>query len=106
MAKEQLHHWGRYILLAVVIIFGTGGWVNTVRSNTQDIDKLQDKTEILQDDVHTLELNNKDLVNISKNTLDVLIQVNSKLETITNTQTDQAIIQAINSTKLETLTKD
>lgn len=105
MAKE-LHIWGRYILLAIVIIFGTGGWVVTVRSNTNDIGKLQEKTEILQEDVHVLELNNKDLTNISKNTLNVLVQVNAKLETITKTQTDQAVIQAVNSTKLESLTKD
>lgn len=106
MAKEQLHNWGRYILLAIVIIFGTGGWVVTVRSNTKDIGKLQVKTENLQEDVHVLELNNKDLTNISKNTLDVLVQVNSKLETIQQTQTKQAVIQAVNSTKLESLTKD
>ncbi len=106
MPKEQLHHWGRYILLAIVIIFGTGGWVVTVRSNTHDIGKLQGKTEVLQEDVHVLELNNKDLTNISKNTLNVLVQVNSKLETIQQTQTNQAVIQAVNSTKLESLTKD
>lgn len=106
MAKEQWHNWGRYILLGIIIIFGTGGWVVTVRSNTNDIGKLQEKTELLQEDVHTLELNNKDLTNISRNTLDVLVQVNAKLDTITKTQTEQAVIQAVNSTKLDSLTKD
>ena len=41
MAKEQWHNWGRYILLAVVIIFASGGWVMKVMSNTDAIAELE-----------------------------------------------------------------
>lgn len=106
MAKEQLHNWGRYILLGIVIIFGTGGWVVTVRSNAQNIGKLQEKTEVLQDDVHRIELNAKDVKNVAIQGVEALTSINTELKAIRQEQARSATIQAVNSTKLESLTKD
>ena len=83
MAKEQLHNWGRYILLAIVIIFGSGGWAAKVVSNTNTIsenrsdsmladisllkkvEKSESSIENLKGDVHKMELNAKDIKSLA-----------------------------------------
>lgn len=106
MAKEEAHKWGRYILLAIAIVFACGGWAVTVRRNATDIVILQTDVKEVEGDVHKLELADKDISNIAQNTLKTLTQVNASLESIKNLQIKQATIQAVNSEKLKTLTKD
>lgn len=106
MAKEQLHSWGRYILIATTIIFACGGWVYTVRDNTKDIGILQDDTKVLQRDVHKLELADKDIANMAQMSVDFMIKIDSTLDQIKTVQAAQRTIQAVNSEKLKTLTKD
>jgi hypothetical protein len=105
MAKE-LHDWGRYILLAIVIIFGTGGWAVTVRDNTADISILQEDTRIIKDDIHELQLSDFRIANLTQNTSMTMEQVLSELVAIRKEQAKQATIQAINSEKLKTLTRN
>ena len=38
MAKEQLHNWGRYILLAATIIFACGGYALKVSDNSKGVE--------------------------------------------------------------------
>ena len=106
MPKEEMHKWGRFILLGVFIIFATGGWVAKVLSNTAAIIKVEDKIEIVGKDVHKLELRDKDLANMAEQSLLFMSQVNTKLDTISTEQTKQGVINAVNSEKLKTLTKD
>ncbi len=113
MAKEQIHNWGRYILLAIVIIFGTGGWVVTVRDNAQDIGVLQEDTRTLKSDVHKLELSDKDIANLAQKSVDFMSRIDTSVGKILTQQTKLATEQtkittdqAVMNVKLETLTKD
>jgi threonyl-tRNA synthetase len=106
MAKEQLHNWGRYVFLALVIVFASGGWVITVKSNTDNIIKNATKIEKVEDDIHKLELSDKDIANLSQKSVEFMTKIDSSLITIQQEQTKQALIQAVNSEKLKTLTKD
>ncbi len=113
MPKEQWHNWGRYIFLAMVIIFGSGGWVMKVRSNSNDIDTLEKEVKVVQKDVHNLELSDKDIANLAQKSVDYMTRINKSLDNIQRTQVKQAdilseqkTIQAVNSQKLQTLTKD
>ena len=113
MAKEQLHSWGRFILLGIFIVFATGGWVVKVLSNTSAIadvkaesKKIAFDVEEVEDDVVDLKLQYKDIENLSTQTVNVLQSINTKLDSVQKTQTEQAIVQAVNSVKLKTLTKD
>ncbi len=120
MANAQIHNWGRYILLAIVIIFGTGGWVFTVRDNTKDIGLLQvdvkdvrDDVKDVRDDVHKLELSDKDIANLAQKSVDFMSRIDVSVGKILTEQTkltaEQTKItteQAVMNVKLETLTKD
>lgn len=112
MAKEQLHTWGRYVLLAVVIIFGTGGWVVNVQSNTKDIVKLQGKTEILVEDVHRIELNAKDIqalaetaVRNAQESKEMFGKVMQHLERKAIIDTEMQVAMGKIQVKVDTLTK-
>ena len=72
MAKEQWHSWGRYILLAIVIIFSCGGYVFVVKANSDDIDKVETKVESIEEDVHALELNQRDEIAMKKQLIKTL----------------------------------
>lgn len=105
MAKE-LHSWGRLVVLGIIIIFATGGWVVKVLSNTEAITRVQNKVEVVVKDVHKLQLKDKDLTNMAEQSLMFMSQVNMKLDSIAKEQTKQAVINAVNSTKLQQLTKE
>ncbi len=106
MAKEEAHKWGRYVMLGIFIIFGTGVWVAKVLSNTAAIVEVKADVKIVRKDVHKLELRDKDLANMAEQSLTFMSQVNTKLDTIVTEQTKQSVINAVNSEKLKTLTKD
>ena len=106
MAKEQLHNWGRYIFLAIVIVFACGGYAMKIIGNTTAIEKNIIDIEEVEENVIDLKLQYKDIENLTSGTLNVLTEINSKLDVVQRTQSTQAIIQAVNSEKLKTLTKD
>ena len=87
MANAQIHNWGRYILLAIVIIFGTGGWVFTVRDNTKDIGLLQVDVKDVRDDVHKLELSDKDIANLAQKSVDFMSRIDVSVGKILTEQT-------------------
>ncbi len=106
MAKEQLHSWGRYILLAIVIIFTCGGYAMRVSDNTKGVAKNTFKIEEVREKVHIFELWGKDMENIATSSDKSLKSIDSKMSTI---QTDQQSIKtdlAVMKVKVDTLTKD
>lgn len=105
MVKDQWHSWGRFLLLGIFIIFATGGWVVKVLSNTEAITRVQNKVEVVQNDVHELQLKDKDLTNMAEQSLMFMSQVNTKLDSIISELTKQAVVNAVNSEKLQQLTK-
>ena len=106
MAKTELHNWGRYIFLAMVIIFACGGYAMKIVGNSTAIAKVESEVEVVEDDIVDLKLQYKDIENLSAGTFNTLKEINSKLESVQTTQSAQATIQAVNSVKLEQLTKD
>ncbi len=106
MAKEEAHKWGRFILLGIFIVFATGGWVVKVLSNTEAITRVQIKVQAVEEDVHKLQLKDKDLANMAEKSLMFMSQVDTKLDSIVTEQKEQAVINAVNSEKLQQLTKD
>ena len=106
MAKEQWHNWGRIILLGIVIIFACGGYALKINSNYSDIVVLEKEVKGVQGDVHKLELADKDIAFMAQRSIELMTEINSSLESIKVIQSKQAVVQAVNSTKLQTLTKD
>lgn len=113
MAKEQWHNWGRtLIILAGIIVTGagivftSGGYIEVIKGNTKDIDVLEIDVDEVKEDVHKLELQDKDLANIAERTLNYMVKADARLEAIQKEQSEQKTIQAVNSEKLKTLTKD
>ena len=77
-----------------------------INGNSGGIKNNSNKLEIVKDDVHRLELNDKDIKNMAQKSLDFMVRIDSSLTGIKTEQAKQATVQAINSVKLKTLTKD
>ena len=106
MAKEQWHNWGRTLTTIVTLVFVCGITYSTIGRNTDDIVILEKDVKVVQEDVHKLELQDKDIANMAKQTLDYMIKLDTNVDAIRTEQQKQATIQAVNSEKLKTLTKD
>ena len=106
MAKDQWHSWGKTLIILAGIIFAGGGYVMKINANTKDIDKVEVKADDNSEEIVDLKLQYKDIENLSSQTVGVLTEINNKLTSVQKTQTEQAVIQAVNSEKLKTLTKD
>jgi hypothetical protein len=117
MAKEQIHSYLRTGVTLAVIVFAGGGWTFQIAGNTGRIaeekeerveadDRLKIKTEKLQEATHLLALNAKDTHSLAAKAAEAMVSIDAKFSTIQVQLNNQATIQAINSTKLETLTKD
>lgn len=93
MAKDEWHNWARIALVVGTMLFSLGSGWKMISSNAKGVDrnevnineneKEQDvahkeivvKVEACEDDIHALQLNNKDLENITSATLDVLKEI-------------------------------
>jgi hypothetical protein len=117
MAKEQIHNYLRTGVTIAVIVFAGGGWTFQIAGNTSRIaeekierveadKKLLTKTDKLQEDTHLLALNAKDTQALAAKAAEAMVSIETKFAAIQTRLNDQATIQAINSTKLDTLTKD
>ncbi len=124
MAKEQLHNWGRYILLAIVIVFSSGGWVFKVISNTTAIAdvkresvaadekliksdaKLFEKVEKTRDDIIDLKLQYKDIEGLTTTINTSLRELKDGQKTSNKVQGEMRTDVAVISEKVKTLTKD
>lgn len=105
MENDQWHSWGKITVLAIVIIFSCGGYAIQVNNNTKGIGSLETEVGELKEDVHVLELSDKDIANLAQKSVDFMVKIDSSLTFIRDEQTKQATMLAVNSIKLETLTK-
>ena len=106
MAKEEVHKWSRTLVTVLSIVFFCGITYRDVGTNAEDIDKVEVKVDKNTVGVHELELNAKDIENIAVKSAEAFTDIKVMMTTIQKTQSDQATIQAVNSAKLESLTKD
>jgi hypothetical protein len=106
MAKEQWHNWGRTAITVLTLAFVCGLSYSNITQNTDDIDIIEGDIKVVKDDVHKLELRDKDLVSMSEKSLLMWTRVDRTLGSIQKAQASQALMQTRNSVKLETLTKD
>ncbi len=106
MAKEQWHNWGRTVVTIVTLVFVCGITYKTIGMNTEDIDVLQVDVKVVKEDVHKLELADKDIANMAEKSLEYMVRIDKTLDTIKEKQVEQSILLDRNTVKLETLTKD
>lgn len=124
MAKTDFPTWMKFSL-AVLVILGIGvGWgvgYNAIASNvgantatgvtlTADLkDHAKDNDEheaAMTKRVHEMELAHQEVKNVAVQAAKSMISIDAKLGAIQAQQAKQATISAVNSTKLESLTKD
>lgn len=124
MAKTDFPTWMKFSLAVLGILAIGAGWgvgykalatnvgTNTigVAANATTARKHAEKNEAheksMTERIHSIELKSKDIEAIAAQGVEALTSINSKLTAIQTEQTKQATIQAVNSTKLESLTKD
>ena len=106
MAREQWQNWLRTAVILAGIIFAGGGYAMKIISIDKDVIKNEVNIKNAEESIVKLQLRDKDLASMAEKSLTFMTQVNSKLETIQQTQSEQATIQAVNSEKLKTLTKE
>jgi hypothetical protein len=105
MATE-VHGYIKTFLVIGAIVFAGGGYAMIVKGNTERIVKAE-KINIKQtDEIHALQLADKDITNIAEKSLEYYSTINNSLESIKRIQAGQAILLDRNTIKLETLTKD
>lgn len=106
MAKEQVHGYIKTLLIIAAIVFAGGGYVMKIRGNSEDIksNKVDIKTTNVK--VHEIELNAKDTQALAAKAAEAMVSIDGKFSTIQTQLNAQATIQAVNSEKLKTLTKD
>ena len=59
-----------------------------------------------EEDIHRIELNAKDIQNMAAQSVEAFTDIKKTLVEMQKTQSNMATVQAVNSAKLETLTKD
>lgn len=124
MAKADFPTWMKFTI-AVLVILGIGvGWgvgykalavsvgTNTLgvatnaRNHTEHVIENDEHEKAMLERVHNMELKSKDIEAIAVQGVEALTSINSILTDIREKQAEQALIQAVNSEKLKTLTKD
>ncbi len=106
MAKEQWHNWGRTVITVVTLVFVCGVTYKTIDHNTEDISTNTKDVKAVREDVHRIELDAKDIKAVAVRAAEAMTSIDGKLTSIQSEQAKQATIQAVNSEKLKTLTKD
>lgn len=117
MAKEQIHNYLRTSVILATIVFAGGGWTWQIRGNTSKIAEVKTesvsadkiitaKVEKATEDIHQIELSAKDTQALAATAAKAMVSIDSKFSTIQTQLNKQATIQAVNSEKLKTLTKD
>ena len=111
MAKEPINNENlsvkmKFALWIVGLIFAGGILYNTIKSQGEDIKENRGEIKIVKTDVRRIELDAKDIKSVAIRAAEAMTSIDIKLTTIQMEQTKQATIQAVNSEKLKTLTKD
>ena len=117
MAKEQVHNWLRTMVLIVTIGIAGGGYAMKINGNSDAIVEVKkdnnkahavfaQKIERTVDNIHRVELNAKDVKALAASAAEAMNSIENKFTTIQTQLNVQATVQAVNSEKLKTLTKD
>ena len=88
------------------IIYACGAVTGDIQENKEDIAKVELKAVANEHAIHEVELTAKDIKALAATAANASIAADRKFEVIQKRLTEQATIQAVNSTKLESLTKD
>ena len=105
MAKEQVHHWLRTAVILAGIVFAGGGYVMKISAMDKSVINNKEKIERVADDVVNIRLDAKDTHALAAAAARSMQIIETRFGVIQTQLSNQATIQAINSTKLESLTK-
>lgn len=61
MPKEELHHWSRTILTILSVAFVCGITYRSIGHNTEDIGTVEKQANENEENIHKLELNQRDI---------------------------------------------
>lgn len=116
MPKPELHNWGRTALIVLTIAcsaigsacllgFTAKGWVGRIDINTANIVKLDDKAEENEDNIHILQLKERDASAMKEQTLGVLRELKSGMTTIGDDVSDIKTNVAVQAKEIESVNK-
>lgn len=88
------------------ILYACGAVTGNIDRNTEQIVKLDEKAEANEKAIHRVQLDAKDIKALAATAAQASISADKRFESIQVQLTEQGKIQAVNSTKLESLTKD
>lgn len=88
------------------VLLSCGAVTGDIKENKDDIVVLQAADKEKGEHIVNLQMNYVKQQATADNTLNVLTSLNTKMESFQKVQSEQATIQAVNSVKLESLTKD
>lgn len=113
MTKTDFPTWMKFSLAVLAILAIGVGWgvgykalADNVGHNTDGLETINVKVDKTIEDVHRIELDAKDIKNVAVQAAKSMASVDARLESIQKEQAKQATIQAVNSEKLKSLTKD
>ncbi len=124
MAKEQVHNWLRTVVVILTIGVAGGGYAMKINSNTTGIEKVgikvekvDDKIDRAKEEIHKIAIHQGKIEGVAIRSAEALSSIDARLDGIQKAQTAQATsinaklakystVQAVNSEKLSTLTKD
>lgn len=106
MAKEQIHNYLRTAVILAGIIFAGGGYAMKITAMDKDVSKNEVKIDRVAEDVVNIRLDAKDTQALAAKAAEAMVSIDSKFGQIQTQLNAQATIQAVNSTKLESLTKE
>ena len=114
---KEVHGYIKTAIVVGAIVFAWGGYAMKISGNSDAIatneisrteaDKaITAKVDGAIEDIHRIELNAKDTHALASQAAEALLSIDVKFSTIQTQLNEQATIQAVNSEKLKTLTKD
>jgi outer membrane murein-binding lipoprotein Lpp len=106
MAKEEIHNWMRTAILLMGIVFAGGGYAMKISDNSNKAEKNAAKIDSVEEDVHAIEIKQERDLALKVAINNTMVRMETKMDNISNEQTQ--IKLDVNSTKvkIDTLTKD
>ena len=106
MAKEQWHSWARHLVIVAAIVFAGGGYVMKINSNSVDIAKNEETIEKVEDNVHILELKQRDEAAVKAAIFSTLHRLETEQKLMSIAQQQAAIDITVIKGQVNNLTKD
>lgn len=124
MVKAEFSTWMKFAISVLIILAVGVGWgvgykalADNVGNNTSETninasdikvhaEENAEHEAAMTERIHQMELAHQDIKNVAVRSAEAMISIDAKLGAIQAEQARQATIQAVNSEKLKTLTKD